>query len=236
MATPLRWVLENIVDCGHTGFVHAGLFRGKPERVVRAVVADTVSGVRIETFGESNPQSLLGRLFVRSGETMQHTDEIVLPHQARVTYRFGARSVVTTSLCTPEDAGTTRMFTRVYVDFPPLSRAIAALVHPVTRRILKQDLVILEDQARQVRRYGARFGGSSAADVPTAFVARAFDEFGRGTFPRTANCREGNRVQAVEGRGGGERAGAEGGSARVRRSGPAWSRRWRPRTCRALRR
>lgn len=52
MEAPIDLILENGLDCSHTGFVHDGLFRSKPEQFVEAVIEKTPHGVRVQTFGE----------------------------------------------------------------------------------------------------------------------------------------------------------------------------------------
>lgn len=176
---PLVRVLENFVDCSHTGFVHAGLFRSSPERIVRAEVTERKGGVHIETFGEGDPNSLLSRLLIRGGQGIEHVDEFIAPHTVRVVYRFGARRIVTVSICTPEEASSTRVFTRVWVDMPPFSRAVAPLLRVITLRILRQDKRVLEGQAGVLERFGGARFQSVQADRPTDWVARCLARFER---------------------------------------------------------
>jgi phenylpropionate dioxygenase-like ring-hydroxylating dioxygenase large terminal subunit len=177
---PLVRVLENFVDTSHTGFVHAGLFRGAPERLVRAALSETDGGVRIETSGETDPGSLLARLLVPAGEAIEHVDELIVPHTIRVAYRFGTRRIVTVSICTPEDTACTRIFTRVWVEAPPLSGVVAIALRAVTRRILGQDKRVLESQARVLESFGGARFQSVVADRPTDWVARSLARFERG--------------------------------------------------------
>jgi phenylpropionate dioxygenase-like ring-hydroxylating dioxygenase large terminal subunit len=183
LACPLLQVIDNFVDCAHTGFVHRGLFRGEPSRRVRALVREVDSGVHIETFGETDTDSLLAKVLVPRGEAIVHTDEVLLPHTVRVTYRFGERTIVTISTSTPIDAEHTRVFTRLQVDFGVLTQPVLAALVPMTRKILDQDRVVLDDQGEQLRRHGKRFGASCKADAATAFVSRAYEAWLRGEHP-----------------------------------------------------
>jgi phenylpropionate dioxygenase-like ring-hydroxylating dioxygenase large terminal subunit len=180
---PLVRVLENFVDCSHTGFVHAGLFRGEPHRVVRAEVEETPSGVRIQTFGESDPGSLLSRLLVPGGQAIEHVDLFLAPHTVQVVYRFGAREIVTVSVCTPQEAAATRIFTRVWVHTPPLSAAMALPLKALTWRILRQDKRVLESQARVLERFGGARFQSVTSDRPTDWVARSLARYQREAEP-----------------------------------------------------
>lgn len=170
-------ILDNFVDTAHTGIVHRGLFRGPPEKPVRARIEELPTGVRIETLGESDPESVAGRL-VSAGERIEHFDELILPYTVRVDYRWGAsRHVLTTSVCTPETETRTRVFTRVSVRFGAVSPALVRALVPLTKRVLAQDRDILEDQAAQLAKHGARFRASTIADAPTLAVTRAFEAY-----------------------------------------------------------
>jgi len=178
LQTSLLPVLDNFVDTAHTGFVHAGLFRGDPERPVSACIEHLTTGVRIETRGESDVSSLAGRLLVPRGELIRHIDEVILPFTVRVDYWLGtSRHLLTTSICTPETGTRTRVYTRVSARFAPISEAVARMLVPLTRKILAQDKVVLENQASQLARHGARWDVSTAADAPTLAVARAFADY-----------------------------------------------------------
>jgi nitrite reductase/ring-hydroxylating ferredoxin subunit len=175
---PLLPVLDNFVDTAHTGFVHAGLFRSSPTRPVTARIELVSSGVRIETFGESDVSSLVGRLLVPEGETITHVDEVILPFMVRVDYTIGSsRHILTTSICTPETSTRTRVYTRISAYLPPISKIVAAALVPLTRKILAQDKVVLENQTAQLAGRAAHWDISVAADAPTLAVARAFTDY-----------------------------------------------------------
>jgi phenylpropionate dioxygenase-like ring-hydroxylating dioxygenase large terminal subunit len=176
---PIEHVLANFVDCGHTGFVHAGLFRGAPRATVCAHIHDTPTGVRIDTDGEQDPQSLLSRVFVGRRAEIVHSDEFIAPHTIRVRYQVGRSEVVTTSFCTPEDAETTVVYTRITVRMPPISKLAVWVLRQMTRIVLAQDKRILESQASTLRHFGGARFTSTAADVPTVRVAQSLRRFAR---------------------------------------------------------
>ena len=175
----LEPVLVNFVDCGHTGFVHAGLFRKRPHQDVTAALEETADGVRIETLGENDPGSLLSKVLLARGGAMRHVDAFMAPHTVRVDYWLGgSRHVVSTSICTPESAGVTRVFTRVAVRAWPLTAGVMRVLRRTTRQILEQDRVVLESQQERLAARGARFC-SMEADAPTAWVSRALARYRR---------------------------------------------------------
>lgn len=183
VACSLVQTLNNFVDCAHTGFVHAGLFRSAPSREVTAVARETPTGVLIETLGESDQNSLLGRLLVAPGESVRHTDELILPDTVRVIYQFGRHRIVTISTCLAENENSTRIFTRLYVDLGLATQPALLLLKPMTRKILAQDKVILDNQGAQIAKHGHQWEYSSAADMPTVWVERAFRAWCEKRFP-----------------------------------------------------
>jgi len=187
---PFDLAIENFVDCAHTPFVHAGLFRSPASRPVSAIVRHTTTGVKIETSEESGQKSLLGRLIgaLVGGapgrrQSTQHIDELILPSTVRVDYRWGERHICSVSVCTPLDSENTRIFTRVFVRFGLHSTIIAWILKSLTRKILSQDLIILEGQARRIREAGAISFTPVAADAPLCAVRRSLENYRNGEPP-----------------------------------------------------
>jgi phenylpropionate dioxygenase-like ring-hydroxylating dioxygenase large terminal subunit len=176
IAAPLDLVLENGVDCSHTGFAHKGLFRSEPTQFVEAVIEETETGVRIETIGEGRPSDKRdARLLSGGSGPMKHVDEFIAPHTIRVDYWNGDKMhIVTILVCTPEDDSTTRTYTRMGVYYRGLSRVVAPAVELLTRVVVRQDKRILNSQAQQIRAFGRRKFRSVAADTPSAWFQQAF--------------------------------------------------------------
>lgn len=187
---PFDLAVENFVDCTHTPFVHAGLFRSPSSRPATAIVRHTATGVKIETSEESGQKSLLGRLLGALGgaapgtrQSTQHIDELILPATVRVDYRWGERHICSVSVCTPLDSENTRIFTRVFVRFGLHSMVIAWILKALTRKILSQDLIILEGQARRISEAGASSFTPVAADAPLCAVRRSLENYRNGKLP-----------------------------------------------------
>lgn len=170
---PQLQVVQNFVDCAHTGILHRGLFRGEPSKEIRAHVELTPDGVAAENFGETNPTGLLVRLLQRGNGGVRHTDTFRAPHTVEVNYWWGERHLVTTSICTPETDTTTRVYTRIAMKFGLMDPLLLIAIRPFTARIFQQDKRILEDQARQLKRYPEAPRASSAADLPCLWVEEA---------------------------------------------------------------
>jgi len=181
---PVDLILENGLDCSHTGFAHEGLFRSAPKDNIRARVEETATGVRVETLdersaGATDVRSILGR-----SQPMRHIDEVILPHTLRVDYWIGDHAhVVTILVATPEDDDRTRVYTRMGVRYGWLTPLVTRYVRWVTRKVVAQDIAILNSQAERIRRYGRREFRTVTADLPAAWMQRAFRGFLEGQYP-----------------------------------------------------
>ena len=185
MAAPLDLILENGLDCSHTGFAHEGLFRSAPTRFAEARIEETPTGLRVETI-EPPPErtrdfrSLLGG----QRQAVSHVDEIILPHTLRVDYHLGARvHVVTILVATPEDEWTTRVYTRMGVRYGAITALMTPVIQWITRRIVAQDRAVLENQAATVRAHGGRAFRTVVADQPATWFQRVLRRYQEGTFP-----------------------------------------------------
>jgi phenylpropionate dioxygenase-like ring-hydroxylating dioxygenase large terminal subunit len=192
MRAPVDLIIENGVDCGHTGFVHPGLYRSIPQQFIRALVKTTPTGVRIDTLDEQAEtgtrdfRSLLSR-----NQKITHSDELILPHTVRVDYQTSnGLSVITILVCTPEDEHTTRVYTRMGVSYGVLTIPATWFVKRLTERIVAQDKEVLEGQADNIQRLGGRKFRTVTADLPTNWVQRAIRQFNQGTFTARDERRE----------------------------------------------
>lgn len=163
-------VIENFIDCPHTGFIHGGLFRTEPDHAVETVVRTRADGLDIELDEEAKTKSLLGRLLLAPGERVTHVDSFHMPSIVSVRYAFGARrEVVGYQICTPVGDFETEVYVHVTWRLGRLTPLIKPLVALVGRKVLAQDLWILENQAEQLRRHGADFC-STGADTANTWI------------------------------------------------------------------
>lgn len=170
---PVDLVLENGLDCSHTGFAHEGLFRSAPTQYVTATLAETLTGVRVETI-EQGPEEVSDiRRTLGQGQAIRHVDEVILPHTLKVDYWIGDRThVVTVLVCTPQGDGLTRLYTRMGVRHGWLTPLAGRYVAWVTRKVVRQDLEILESQAERIAAFGGRSFRHVMADQPTVWMQR----------------------------------------------------------------
>ncbi|MGH7517933.1 MAG: Rieske 2Fe-2S domain-containing protein [Gemmatimonadales bacterium] len=181
---PVDLILENGLDCSHTGFAHEGLFRSAPKQFVTARVEETPTGVRAETLGEEaqGANDVRGRLGGK--HAIQHVDEVILPHTLRVDYRMGDRAhFITVLVCTPESHMRTRIYNRMGVRYGRITPLVGWYLRRLTRKVVAQDVEILESQAARIRRFGRREFRTVSADLAASWMQRASRLFADGRSP-----------------------------------------------------
>ncbi len=170
-------ILENFVDCGHTGFVHAGLFRGEPNREVDVTVRRQNWDVWIETLGEKDTSGIMMKMLNPDKEPMVHVDRFLPPFAIRVDYRAGNYHMVSTSICLPHEEFLTTIFTRIYLNAGVVTLPYLKIVEHMTHKILQQDKVILEDQASNLKEDPTFKSQFLKTDRPVTTVLKAYKDF-----------------------------------------------------------
>lgn len=178
---PVDLILENGLDCSHTGVAHEGLFRGAPKQFVTARIEETPTGVRAETLGEDTTGAKDTRSLFGRKKAMRHIDEVVLPYTLLVDYWIGETAHVATILvCTPEGDGRTRVYNRTGVRYGRLTGLIALYLRWVVPRVVAQDVAILNSQAERIRRFGERDFRAVSADLAASWMHRAYRQLEQG--------------------------------------------------------
>ena len=145
LRTTADLVLENGLDCAHTGFVHTGLFRSKPNHYVEAVINTKQSGIEIQTIGEgekkADKKSILS--FLTKDTEIYHTDEYIKTHTVYVDYKSNYISATTLLICTPETKETTRTYTRMATKFNYFNKTQGLVLKQIVKKVIKQDVIPL---------------------------------------------------------------------------------------------
>jgi phenylpropionate dioxygenase-like ring-hydroxylating dioxygenase large terminal subunit len=166
--------VENVLDVPHTAYLHGGLFRtAGAAREIEVVVRRWSDRCEAEYLGEPRPGGVFGRLLAPRGGVVRHFDRFLLPCVAEVEYRLGETShLVATTAATPVDGEHTRLFSAVTFRLPVPGAAVAPLLAPVARRILRQDAWMLALQSETVARFGGERFATTEADVLGPQIAR----------------------------------------------------------------
>jgi phenylpropionate dioxygenase-like ring-hydroxylating dioxygenase large terminal subunit len=166
--------VENVLDVPHTAYLHGGLFRtAGAAREIDVVVRRWSDRCEAEYVGEPRPGGVFGRLLAPRGGVVRHFDRFLLPCIAEVEYRLGETShLVATTAATPLDEEHTRLFSAVTFRLPVPGAAVAPLLAPIARRILRQDAWMLALQTETVARFGGERFATTDADVLGPQIAR----------------------------------------------------------------
>jgi phenylpropionate dioxygenase-like ring-hydroxylating dioxygenase large terminal subunit len=157
---------ENFMDVPHTVTVHAGWFRSVAKKRVHATVERTRSSVHVTYHMDRDDIGFSRYLFNPRGEETTHTDQFFMPNVTRVDYRFGSRRwFIITSQCTPVTPVETLVYTAITYTLGMgrwFDRVIVPALRWYTRRVIQQDVDIMENQTRSLRRYGKSFLNAEA--------------------------------------------------------------------------
>lgn len=163
-------VIENFIDCPHTGYIHGGLFRTPASHMARTTVRQVEDGVVIDIDEETETKSLLGKLLVPDGEKVTHQDRFYLPSIVQVAYGFGSRGSITGfQICTPVDEFETHVYVYVTWALGFLTPLIGPFVPTIGKVVLNQDMGVLVSQGEMVKKHGQKYV-SAPADTANLWI------------------------------------------------------------------
>jgi phenylpropionate dioxygenase-like ring-hydroxylating dioxygenase large terminal subunit len=184
---PVDACLENFLDVPHATFLHRYWFRTPTAREIRAVVRTLEDGAEAEFFEEPRESSVVWWLLAPRGGAMRHTDRFIAPRTSRVDYEFpGGLHYVITSSCTPIDERSTQVFTVISFRYPVLGGLVRLLFEPLSRRIIRQDVEMLDAQYANVERFGGPSFAHTRADLLGRHVAAWRGALAAGAVPPVA--------------------------------------------------
>ncbi len=156
--------LENALDVPHTAFLHGGLFRksGQGPRV-QAERRDLPDGVEVRFLGEP---AAFGPLRLPGEAAFDHWDRFFLPSVAQIEYRIGdAVHIVNNILHLPMSATRTRAWFVLRFRSPLPAKAIGPIIRARGKKILEQDIEMLEAQTSNMTRFGGERYTSTDLDL-----------------------------------------------------------------------
>jgi phenylpropionate dioxygenase-like ring-hydroxylating dioxygenase large terminal subunit len=155
--------LENSLDVPHTAFLHGGLFRksGHGPRV-EAERNDLPDGVEVRFVGEP---AAFGPLRLPDA-TFDHWDRFLMPSIAQIEYRVGdAVRIMNNILHLPLSAKRTRAWFVLRFRSPLPAKVLAPIVRARGKKILEQDVTMLEAQTANATRFGGERYTSTDLDL-----------------------------------------------------------------------
>lgn len=160
-------LIENFMDVPHTAFVHAGWFRKQHgSKRSEATVDLTDHSVIVEYFSPDDKIGFFTRLLNPKNEPMVHTDKFYMPNCTRVDYHFGSSSgFIITSQITPINEAKAIVYTAITYKLGFLNPVGRVFLPWYTRKVIEQDVDIMEVQTGNLQKFGQRRFHSTEADV-----------------------------------------------------------------------
>ncbi len=163
-------VIENFIDCPHTGYIHGGLFRTPASHLAKTHISVVEDGVIIEIDEEKQSDSVLARFLIGKNNKQIHQDRFIMPSIIQVSYSFGeSRKMVGYHICTPMDDMITKLYVHTTWHFGILNSIIYPFVPIFGKKILAQDIDILDNQGSVIKHQGENFV-SSTADTANIWI------------------------------------------------------------------
>lgn len=181
---------ENYVDVPHTVFVHDEIFRVSRQENVKATCKRSNGSVEIDYRNETNNLGWFSWFLNPKGEKIIHRDFFHMPNITSVEYIFSpGREFYITSQSVPVDETTTWVYTDLTFKFGAWNFLAAPIVKYQGQSVIDQDIVVLENQMKVIKKYGTEFSNSKA-DIVHVFIESIRDEIQKGSDPRLLKNRE----------------------------------------------
>ena len=167
-------LVENFMDVPHTISVHKGWFRNPAQKNVR-ITTETGNAQVLVTYHleDDDIGVVIRRLLNPSGAPMQHTDRFIHPNITRVDYSFGEHyRYVINSQCTPVTEMKTRVYTFICYKLRYFGWLLKPLLRMYTRRVISQDVWIMNAQRSNLDVTQAEGFQSVPADIPHLQIER----------------------------------------------------------------
>ncbi len=160
--------VENYIDVPHTAYVHHGIFRKPRGEPLHTTVTRHDGRIDITYHGERLNLGTFSAFLNPQGSEIVHTDHFFAPNLTSVHYHMqcGYRYSIT-SQSIPVSAMETMVYTDISYDFGFWTPFASWLVRRQAQQVLTQDIDILNEQGRNIDKYGERFYTTSADTIHT---------------------------------------------------------------------
>ena len=155
---------QNFMDVPHTVYVHSKWFRNR--KMMEVPYSLEVADGRVKATYRKPRDTIgfvLGRVFNPEGRPMEHTDEFIFPNLTRVDYRYGEYGFIINSQCTPVDRFKTRVYTWIAYRGNWMAPLVKPLMQLYTRKVIQQDVEIMENHGSNLQRFDERSDWRSTA-------------------------------------------------------------------------
>lgn len=181
---------ENFVDIPHTTFVHPKIFRDAKHEKFGATIVRENGSVKVTYKNEKKNFGWFSWFLNPTGEEIGHTDEFFVPNVTSVNYYFGGKNhFIITSQSVPVSEDETLVYTDLTYNYGIWTFMSRPLVRWQAKVIIGQDVEILDNQMKTIKKYGAHFQ-NSPADIIHTWIESLQAEIAEGRDPHSLPRKE----------------------------------------------
>jgi phenylpropionate dioxygenase-like ring-hydroxylating dioxygenase large terminal subunit len=175
---------ENFVDIPHTTFVHPNIFRNSKDEKFGAKVLRSEGSVLVQYSNETKNFGFFSWFLNPKGKEIEHTDEFLMPNVTSVHYKFGdGKHFIITSQSVPIEENKTLVYTDLTYNYGIWNLIARPIIKWQAQKIIDQDIEILNNQMKTIKKYGLSFQNSKA-DIIHSFIESIQFEIEQGRDPR----------------------------------------------------
>ena len=165
-------LVENFMDVPHTVYVHKGWFRDQKTLRVPMYVERTEDSVLVTYDQKDDSIGAFNRMINPKRLPMVHTDKFYMPNVTRVDYVFGEeeRGFIITSTCTPLAPFETSVYTLISYKFGWLNILAKLFLPWYTRRVIDQDVWIMDVHGKNIKTFQETSYNSTQADTLHLYI------------------------------------------------------------------
>ncbi|MFI5342625.1 MAG: Rieske 2Fe-2S domain-containing protein [Chlamydiales bacterium] len=177
--------VENFIDVPHTAFVHTGIFRCTEGRPIQVLIQRRDGMVVIDYLNENSNLGNMSWFLNPSKGSVIHRDNFIMPNITHVIYRLPSGwEYLITSQSIPISKGHTLVYTDITYNFGIWTQLAAWIVKRKAKKVIAQDMEVLEDQYEVVEREGTHFI-NMPCDVIHAWISEIREALENGIDPKT---------------------------------------------------
>ena len=159
--------VENFIDIPHTIFVHPKIFRRSENRPLTARVRRRGDVVEVDYEGEERNLGTFSWFLNPRRLRVEHRDSFFAPNVTHVRYDIGGKTLFITSHSVPLDDEETLVYTDLTWRFGFWTPFVGWLVRRQARKVINQDIRVLNDQMDVLRSSGRQFIDTPADRIHT---------------------------------------------------------------------
>lgn len=150
--------VENFIDVPHTAFVHTGIFRAAEGRPIHTIVQRQQGTVTVQYLNESSNLGSMSWFLNPSKGQVIHIDHFIMPNITHVLYKLPSGwEYLITSQSIPVSDNETLVYTDITYNFGIWTKLASWMVKRQAKKVIAQDMVVLEDQYQVIKHEGSEF-------------------------------------------------------------------------------